>query len=91
MELGFYVAIFPVIGFFLIRLGETIGAERFLYLPLSMLALSVVAFYDDWRSRRTQRQAFPLRAVFMGWAFLAIFVSYTTVPIWKSDLYLWGW
>lgn len=89
--LGFYVAIFPVIGFFPIRLGETIGAERFLYLPLSMLALSVVAFYDDWRSRRTQRQAFPLRAVFMGWAFLAIFVSYTTVPIWKSDLHLWGW
>lgn len=91
--LGFYVGIFPVLGIFVINLGETIGAERFLYLPAAMLALAVVALFLHIRDRHASRRDISVLGITAGsaWLALALFVTYTVAAMWESDLRLWSW
>lgn len=91
--LGFYVGIFPVLGIFVINLGETIGADRFLYLPLVMLTLAVVALFLEIRERFSRQRELPVLGVALSiaWLGLAFFVTYTTTAMWESDLRLWSW
>lgn len=91
--IGFYVGIFPVLGIFVINLGETIGADRFLYLPLVMLTLAVVALFLEIRERFPQQREFPVLGgtLCVAWLGLAFFVTYTTTAMWESDLRLWSW
>lgn len=91
--LGFYVSIFPVLGIFVINTGETIGSERFLYLPLAMLALALVALFLSIRQRYAQRRDIAVLggALATGWLAIALFVTYTVTSMWESDLRLWSW
>ncbi len=91
--LGFYVGLFPVLGFFVINNGETIGSERFLYLPLALLALALVALYLALRERygRQRNVAFLGKALACGWLAIALFVTFTVASMWESDLRLWTW
>lgn len=91
--LGFYVGIFPVLGIFTVMNGETIGAERFLYLPMAMLALAVVALFLAIRDQHTRKAAF-LRVghtLAAGWMVLSLLVSYNVTSMWESSLRLWSW
>ncbi len=91
--LGFYFGIFPVLGFFSINISGTIGAERFLYLPIAMLALGfsalLLASYEKYAPIRAMTIAGGVLVV--GWLLLAIFVTYTTASMWRSGIQLWGW
>ncbi len=91
--LGFYVSVFPVLGIFVINTGETIGSERFLYLPLAMLALALVALFLAIRQRYAQRRDIAVLggALAAGWLAIALFVTYTVTSMWESDLRLWSW
>lgn len=91
--LGFYVGIFPVLGIFVINLGETIGADRFLYLPLVLLTLAVVALFLEIRERFSGQRELPVLGVTLSvaWLGLAFFVTYTITAMWESDLRLWSW
>jgi len=90
---GFYIGIFPVLGVFGIRLGETIGAERFLYLPLAMLSLALGGVFLALREKYVQYPAIPRLAVIMagGWILLSSLVTYTVASMWESNLQLWSW
>lgn len=91
--LGFYVGIFPVLGFFPIKIGEIVGAERFLYLPVAMLALGAVALFLSVRERFPQQRFTTLigGALGGGWLVISIFVTYSVMPVWMSSLQLWSW
>lgn len=91
--LAFYVGVFPVLGLFTVLNGETIGAERFLYLPLAMLALTLVALFLALRERYPQRPAISRVGITLaaGWLVLSLFVTYTVTSMWESSLRLWSW
>ena len=91
--LGFYVGIFPVLGIFVINTGETIGSERFLYLPLTMLALALVALFLAIRQSYPRRRDILVLGASLGsgWLVMALFVTYTVTSMWDSDLRLWSW
>jgi len=91
--LGFFVGLFPVLGFFVINNGETIGSERFLYLPLALLAMAVVALYLALREQFGPKRNVALlgKALAGGWLALALFVTFTVTAMWESDLRLWTW
>src|SRR5690606_20170673 len=73
--------------------GETIGSERFLYLPLTMLALALAALCLDIRQRSPQRRDIVMLTGTLGagWLAMALFVTYTVTSMWESDLRLWSW
>ena len=91
--LGFYVGVFPVLGFFSVLNGETIGAERFLYLPLAMLALGVVALFLAIRDKYSHKSAILRVGITLaaGWLALSLLVTYTVTSMWESSLRLWSW
>jgi tetratricopeptide (TPR) repeat protein len=91
--LGFYIGIFPVLGFFAVITGETIGAERFLYLPLAMLALAIGALFLALREGYPLEQAVPRLGFLLAaaWLVLSVFVTYTVTSMWESSLKLWSW
>lgn len=90
--LGFYAGIFPVLGFFSININGVIGADRFLYLPIIMLALGLAGFALAVREKSQQRVvAITGLASAAGWLILATFVTFTVTPMWASGIQLWGW
>jgi len=91
--LGFYVGILPVLGIFTVITGETIGAERFLYLPLAMLALALVALFLAIRDKYALQPAIPRVGITLaaGWLMLSLLVTYTVTAMWESSLRLWSW
>lgn len=91
--LGFYVGIFPVLGIFAVMKGETIGAERFLYLPLAMLTLALVALFLSIYDRYARSRTLIVLGIALagGWLALSLFVTYTVTSMWQSGLRLWSW
>lgn len=91
--LGFYVGIFPVLGIFTVLNGETIGAERFLYLPLTMLALALVAAFlaiiENFKKNKNVSKIGIILAA--GWLVLSLSVTHTITSMWESSLRLWSW
>lgn len=91
--LGFYIGIFPVLGIVSIAVGETIGAERFLYLPLTMLSLASVELFYSIKEKCSEKRMVLLGGGILagGWLLLSIFVTYTVASMWESGLRLWSW
>lgn len=91
--LGFYVSIFPVLGILSIKLGDTIGAERFLYLPLSMLAIALAAFFLAIRDKYPEKGIITFVGVGFvgGWLALSVLVTYTVTSMWENGVKLWSW
>ncbi|WP_157421966.1 glycosyltransferase family 39 protein [Acidovorax sp. Root219] len=91
--IGFYAGIFPVLGILSIRLADTIGAERFMYLPLVMLALASVALFLEIRDKYPLQRIISLMgaAVAGGWLVLSLLVTYTVTSMWESGVKLWSW
>lgn len=91
--LGFYVGIFPVLGIFPIKLGETIGAERFLYLPLAMLAIAIGALFVKIQDRYPEKRIVKSVGMVLagGWLSLSLLVTYTVASMWESGVKLWSW
>lgn len=91
--LGFYIGIFPVLGILKIRLGDTIGADRFLYLPLIFLSLGLVALFMELREKLASRPTIPRLLVVLAslWILLSLLVTYTVTSMWESNLRLWSW
>lgn len=91
--LGFYVGIFPVLGIFTVMNGETIGSERFLYLPLAMLALAIVALFLSLRDKYPFQPSVSRAGITLAvcWLMLSVFVTYTVTSMWESSMRLWSW
>lgn len=91
--LGFYVGIFPVLGIFPVKLGNTIGAERFMYLPLAMLVIAVAALFLEIRERYPAQRIISIVGIALAgsWIVLSVFVSYTVTSMWENGIKLWTW
>lgn len=91
--IAFYVSIFPVLGIVSIAVGETIGAERFLYLPLAMMTLAIVALFLYFRERYNTQRLVPVIGLILaiGWLLLSLLVTYTVTSMWESGVRLWSW
>lgn len=90
---GFYLGIFPVLGILSIRLAHTIGAERFMYLPLVMLALASVALFLEISDKYPLRRIISVVGVALagGWIVLSILVTFTVTAMWENGVKLWSW
>lgn len=90
--LGFYIGIFPVLGFFSINISGVIGADRFLYLPIVMLALALTALAFAAREKFQQRVVTIIGLTSaVGWLVLSTFVTFTVMPVWANGIQLWSW
>ena len=90
---GFYVGIFPVLGIVSIAIGETVGAERFLYLPLAMLALAIVQISLNIKGKYKNQRILSTVGILLGagWLVISILVTHTVASMWESGLRLWSW
>lgn len=87
------VAIFslmPVLHIIPLTVGGNIGHERFLAWPLCFFALAVSYAIVLSASRGVQAVKYALGGVVL-WCFLAISNNAVTLPLWRSEVTLWGW
>jgi len=97
--LGFYIGIFLVIGIIPLSIGDVIGSERFLTLPLVFQQISIVyIFLELWKKYRSllsvilkkSRNLIGITTVFV-WFLISCFSTYTYASMWRDPVLLWGW
>ena len=80
----FLIALSLVIQIIPIFSGGNTISDRFLYFPLFFFLLSIMCLNFSYFKKYTL-------TFIIGWVILALWSVYTTVPLWKNDLTLWGW
>lgn len=89
LALGWCVAILPVSNVLPLTVGGNIGHERFMALPLALLAIWSACFLLDFLHRR---RSVLYVAVFAGlWLLASTFNLLVTIPLWRDDVSLWVW
>lgn len=87
-------SLLPVLNILPLTIGGNVGHERFLVFPLSLaaVALAVLLCRLNARLRGGRETYFAARAAGgMGALLAAWLVNWTTLPMWETDLTLWGW
>ncbi|MEF3193763.1 MAG: hypothetical protein K6346_06090, partial [Halothiobacillaceae bacterium] len=93
MFAAFVFTLLPVLNIIPLSIGGNIGHERFLAMPLAMLALSLALLHAPCRISPAMRRALPVfvGATLIAWLAIAITNLRITVPLWKNGYTLWSW
>jgi tetratricopeptide (TPR) repeat protein len=90
--LTFIVSLLPVLQIVPLTIAGSIGAERFLAMPLAFLVFAVFSIEAVAVPAISARiQILSGRMLLAGWLLLAAGCLYVTLPLWRSDLTLWTW
>lgn len=86
-------ALAPVLNILPLTIGENLGHDRFLALPLIPVAMAlglakVPAWVPEERHARWRLYGHALAA---AWVIVCFLTVRSVVPLWGSDLGLWGW
>lgn len=81
------LALAPVINAVPLTIGDNIGHERFLTLPLVFFSFALALM----GARLLQKWRLPAVLGICTWFAVAIANLSVTIPLWKNDLTLWGW
>lgn len=89
---GWAIALLPVLNIVPLPTSGNVGHERFLTLPLAMLALAV-ALVSTPPLSAAMRRALPMLAGTLAGLFLVLSVANirVTLPLWTSNVTLWTW
>lgn len=85
-----FLCLLPVLHIIPLTIGENIGQERFLVLPLVFFAMAICSVKTNFLVE-TRIAKFGTSTILAGWVMLAILSTYSTVPLWKNDMALWQW
>lgn len=86
------VALMPVLNIVPLTIGDNLGHERFLTLPLVFVALLVAHLGGLVLARLpSPRAPHLLTFVVLLWSAVAAANVRVTVPLWRTDLTLWSW
>lgn len=84
------LSLMPVLHIIPLTIGGNIGHERFLAWPLCFFALALSYAIVLSAPRWAQAAKYALAGVVL-WCFLAISNNVVTLPLWRSEVTLWGW
>lgn len=90
---AFVFTLLPVLNIIPLTIGGNIGHERFLAMPLAMLALSFSLLHAPYRISPDMRRTLPILAgaTLIAWLAIAATNLRITVPLWKNEYSLWSW
>lgn len=81
-------ALGPVLNIIPLTIGDNIGHERFMTLPLAFFALVVAYGLVGFVSVQRSRIIYSFSLLWFG---VGVFSLLLTVPLWRNDLSLWAW
>jgi len=93
LGMGFFVGIFLVLRIVHLPVGNIIGSERFLCLPLVFLTFAIVELFCiiSEKFKTIGLSIVGGKLFFLGWLLLAGFSTYTYMDIWRNGILFWGW